>query len=133
MSFHIFHPIRVQRIMVKNSTARYEGVTAMGSRSKTGLGIAEIIGQKRDRILELADKHGAYNVRIFGSVARGEATPDSDIDLLVEWDFTRISPWGGAGLDIELQELLRRSVDVVTIEDLHPLMRASVLKEAIAL
>ncbi|MBX3085693.1 MAG: nucleotidyltransferase family protein [Anaerolineae bacterium] len=105
----------------------------MKTQTNVGLGIADIIGNKRDEVLALANKHGAYNVRVFGSVARNEAMPNSDVDFLVEWDFARISPWGGAGLDIELRELLGRSVDVVTIEDLHPLMRSSVLEEAITL
>ena len=84
-------------------------------------------------MLRLADKHGAMNVRIFGSVARGEAGPDSDIDLLVEWDMTRISPWGGAGLDVELEQLLGRRVDIATENSLHWYIRDRVLKEAVPL
>src|SRR5258708_26289053 len=100
---------------------------------RTGQGIGEVIGVKRAEILRLAAKHGAYNVRIFGSVARGEAGPESDVDLLVEWDMSRISPWGGAGFDVEAKALLSRNVDVVTLEDLHPMMRERVLKEAVSL
>ncbi len=97
------------------------------------LGIAEIIGDKRAEILRLAAKHGAQNVRVFGSVARGEAGPESDVDLLVEWDLRRISPWGGAGFDLEVQALLARGVDVVTLEDLHPMIRQQILSEAVPL
>ena len=98
-----------------------------------GLGIRDLIADKRDEILRLADKHGAMNVRIFGSVSRGEAGPDSDIDLLVEWDMARISPWGGAGLDVELEQLLGRRVDIATENSLHWYIRDRVLKEAVPL
>ena len=98
-----------------------------------GLGIDDLLKDKREEILRLAEKHGAFNVRVFGSVARGEAGPDSDIDLLVEWDLTRISSWGGVGLDIELRELLGRDVDVASEEDLHWYIRDRVLKEAMPL
>lgn len=98
-----------------------------------GLGINDLIGDKRQEILRLAQKHGANNVRIFGSVARGEAGPDSDIDILVEWDMSRISAWGGAGLDIELRELLGRDVEVVSPDDLHWFIRNRVLQEAVSL
>ena len=54
--------------------------------SKTGFGIQELLYYERSQILAIAQKHGAYNVRLFGSVARGEATPESDIDLLVDYD-----------------------------------------------
>ena len=100
---------------------------------KTRQGIDDIIGDKRTQILRLAAKHGAINVRVFGSVARGEADSESDIDLLVEWDLSRISPWGGAGFDLEVQALLSRHVDVVTLEDLHPMIRQRVLGEAVPL
>jgi len=67
----------------------------MPKAKSSGLGIDDVIGDKRQAVLELAEKHGARNIRVFGSVARGEAGPDSDIDLLVEWDMARISAWGG--------------------------------------
>lgn len=72
----------------------------------------------RDAILRLAEKHGAYNVRVFGSVARGEATPDSDVDLLVA---TRegVSIFDLVGLWLDLQDLLGRNVSLVT-DDEHP-------------
>lgn len=101
--------------------------------TNTRLGIKEIIGDKRDQILESAAKHGAMNVRVFGSVARGEARPDSDVDLLVDWDMGRITSWGGVGFDIEVQALLGRSVDVVEAKQLHPLIKQQVIREAIPL
>ncbi len=98
-----------------------------------GLGIEDIIGDKRDEILRLADKHGARNVRVFGSVARGEARPDSDVDLLVDWDYSRLSSWGGVGFELEVGDLLGREVEVVSEKWLHPKLRDRILGEAVPL
>ncbi len=98
-----------------------------------GLGITDILEAQRDNILRLAEKHGAYNVRVFGSVARGEATETSDVDFLVEWDYKRMSSWGGMGLHFELEELLGREVDIVTEKTLHQRIKQHVLDEAIPL
>lgn len=81
----------------------------------------------------MADKHDAYNVRVFGSVVRGEAHPDSDVDFLVDWDYERLSSWGGVGFEIELEELLGRHVDIVSADCLHSLMREQILKDAVSL
>ncbi len=97
------------------------------------LGIEDIIGDKRDAILRLAGQYGASNVRIFGSVARGEAIETSDVDLLVDQDWSQLSTWGGMGLVIELEELLGRKVDVATEEELKPHIRTRVLREAVPL
>jgi predicted nucleotidyltransferase len=94
--------------------------------------LQEFLNDKRDDVLRIAAKHGAYNVRIFGSVARGEATPDSDIDLLIEKGPTT-SPWFPAGLVLELEESLGRRVDVVTEKALNPHLRDRVLREAVPL
>jgi predicted nucleotidyltransferase len=99
--------------------------------TKTGLGITDIFGGKREQILRLAAQHGVYNVRVFGSVARGEASPESDVDFLV--DGLESAAWGGGRLLMELQELLGRQVDLVSEKDLHPLIRDEVLKEAVPL
>jgi hypothetical protein len=96
--------------------------------NKTGLGIDEVIGNRRDQILALARQHGVSNVRIFGSAVRGEATSDSDIDILV--DGLENAAWGGGRLLMDLQELLGRRVDLVSEGDLHRLMRDQVLREA---
>jgi predicted nucleotidyltransferase len=82
-------------------------------------------------VLRLAESHGAYNVRVFGSVARGEARSDSDVDLLV--DGLENSAWGGGRLLMELQELLGRRVDLASAGDLHRLIRDRILKEAVPL
>jgi uncharacterized protein len=95
--------------------------------------IAILLREHRAEILRLADKHGATNVRVFGSAVHGKAGPTSDIDFLVDWDMERISAWGGAGLDVELEQLLGRAVDVVSAEDLHWCIRERVLEEAVAL
>jgi predicted nucleotidyltransferase len=95
---------------------------------KSGLDVAEIIGDKRDEILALAAQHNVYNVRVFGSAARGEARPDSDIDFLVSG--LENAPWGGGSLLVALEKLLGRRVDLVSEDDLHPLIRPYVLKEA---
>jgi hypothetical protein len=105
----------------------------MSSPVKSGLGIEEVIGDKRAEILRLAHQHGAFNVRIFGSVARGEARSDSDVDFLVEWDYTRLSPWGGVGFEIDLQALLGRTVDVVSEKWVNPRLREQILREAVPL
>ncbi len=84
----------------------------------------------RARIKEIAAQHGAYNVRIFGSVARGQADHHSDLDLLVDYDLSRISPWFPVGLIRDLEDLLASGVDVVTPAGLHDRIRQEVLQEA---
>lgn len=98
-----------------------------------GLGIEDIIGNKREQVIRLAKAHGAYNVRVFGSVARGEATPTSDVDFLVDWDYDAMTSWGSAGLWDELQALLGRKVDVVSEKSLHWYIRDRILAEAVTL
>lgn len=101
--------------------------------TQTGLGISDLLQDQRDAIVEIADKHGAYNVRVFGSVARGEATADSDIDLLIDYDLERITPWFPAGLMLDLEKLLNRKVDVVSEKSLHYFLRDRILQEAVPL
>lgn len=93
----------------------------------------EFLIAHREQIIALAKKHGASNVRVFGSVARGKATPNSDIDLLIDQDWSKLSSWGGMGLQLELQDLLDCPVDVATSDELKPHIRERVLKEAIQL
>ncbi len=88
--------------------------------------------EKRRQILAIAKKYGAYNVRIFGSVARGEARPDSDIDFLVELEPGR-SLFDLGGLLYELQALLGAEVDVVTEKGLRARIRERVLQDAVPL
>lgn len=84
----------------------------------------------RDVIRRIAERHGARNVRVFGSVARGEAGSGSDIDLLVEAG-PSTTPWFPGGLIADLEEALGRRVDVVTLRGLLPELRERVLEESI--
>ncbi len=95
--------------------------------------LAALLAAHRDEILRLAEQHGAVRVRVFGSVVRGEVTDTSDIDLLVLWDYERLSAWGGVGLALDLAELLGRKVDVVSEDSLHWYIRERVLAEAVPL
>lgn len=99
------------------------------ARSERTTVIEDLLREKRDEILRIAEKHGARNVRIFGSVAHGEATESSDIDLLVD-TAEQTSPWFPAGLVEELEGLLGRRVDVVTTNGLYWLLRRRILMEA---
>lgn len=91
-----------------------------------------LLYSRRQDVIRLAGKHGARNVRVFGSVARGDARPDSDIDLLVELEPGR-SLFDLGGLLFDLQDLLGVDVDVVTENGLRSRIRAQVLQEAIPL
>lgn len=86
----------------------------------------------RELIKRIAAEHGAVNVRVFGSRARGEARPDSDVDLLVDVG-PRTSSWFPAGLVLDLEQALGYRVDVVTERALRPGLRESVLREAVPL
>ncbi len=92
----------------------------------------QALKEKRDEILQIAAKHGARKVRIFGSVARGEADAASDLDVLVEMEPGR-SLLDLGGLLMELQDLLGCHVDVVTEKGLRDRIRERVLREAVAL
>ncbi|MDH3676218.1 MAG: nucleotidyltransferase family protein [Anaerolineae bacterium] len=92
----------------------------------------DTLQRQREEILRISAKHGAYNVRIFGSVARGEADLESDIDVLVDLEPGR-NLLDLGGLLMELQELLRCQVDVVTEQGLRPRIRDRVLAEAVSL
>lgn len=85
---------------------------------------------KREQILDIAAKHGAYNVRVFGSVVRGEDTPDSDIDFLIDYDLEKITRWFPVGLIHDLRDFLGRDVDVVAAKSLHHYIKERVLSEA---
>ncbi len=92
----------------------------------------ELIRAKRDDILHTATKYGAFNVRVFGSVARGDADEQSDLDLLVDMEAGR-SLFDLGGLLTELEELLGCNVDVVTEQGLRDRIRERVLREAVVL
>jgi len=90
----------------------------------------ELLKRKRQEILRIAAKHGAHSVRVFGSVARGDADAQSDIDFLVELEPGR-SLLDLGGLQYELESLLGCRVDVVTERGLKTRIRERVLREAV--
>jgi predicted nucleotidyltransferase len=92
----------------------------------------ELVRAKREKIPRIATKHGARNVRVFGSVARGEADQASDVDFLVEMEPGR-SLLDLGGLQAELESLLGCPVDVVTVRGLKARIRDQVVREAVAL
>lgn len=94
--------------------------------------MVHLVQSKREQILRLALRHGVTGVRVFGSMARGDAGPESDVDLLVEVG-AEPSPWFPGGLVAELEELLGRSVQVITERGLDALLRDRVLEEAVPL
>ncbi len=93
------------------------------------LNTAQILQERRADILRIAAHYGAFNVRVFGSVARGEDSVDSDVDFLVDMQSDR-SLFDVGGLLLDLQNLLGRKVDVVTEKALHWYIRDRVLAEA---
>ena len=93
------------------------------------MSIDPLLEAKREEILRIAARHGAYNIRVFGSRARGQAPPNSDLDLLVEVKPNH-SAWFPAGLVADLEELLGCKVDVVTTHALHWYIREETIQEA---
>jgi uncharacterized protein len=100
------------------------------ARKERTMALEALLGQKRQDVLRIAGTYGARRVRVFGSVARGEADAQSDVDFLVELDPGR-SLLDLGGLQFELEALLGRSVDVVTERGLKARIRERVLREAV--
>src|SRR5689334_15292291 len=93
------------------------------------MSLEQLLHEKRAEIERIAARHGVVRLRVFGSAARGEATAESDLDLLVETGAVT-SPWFPAGLIIDLEALLGRRVEIVTERALRPELRESVLHDA---
>jgi predicted nucleotidyltransferase len=93
---------------------------------------SQLVEEHREKILELAARHGASNVRVFGSLARGEGSESSDLDLLVTLEEQR-SLLDLVGLKQDIEDLLHRPVDVMTEPALSPYIRDRVLAEAMPL
>ena len=92
----------------------------------------KLLLDKREAILEIASRHGAGNLRVFGSRVRGDARPDSDVDLIIDV-VGPTTPWFPGGLIADLQKLLGVPVDVGMETELHELIRERVRREAVAL
>lgn len=92
----------------------------------------QILKQNRQKILSLAERRGGTNVRIFGSVARGEEGQNSDIDFLMTFR-EGATLFDRGGLVVDLRELLGCDVDVVSDKTVHPLIRDEIQRTAIAL
>ena len=96
------------------------------------MAIVDTIREKRDVIVRVAEKHGATQVRLIGSVARGEARPDSDVDLLGTWA-EGTSLFDHAALMGELESLLGRKVDIASDGWVKPEIRESTYRDVVAL
>lgn len=94
--------------------------------------MTQLIEQHRDAILRIAAKYGARNVRVFGSIIRGDATDTSDIDILIDLDSNR-SLLDHVGLKQELEELLDRNVDIVVEGGISPYLEEQIHSEAVPL
>jgi predicted nucleotidyltransferase len=92
----------------------------------------KLIQDKKSDILAIAHRHGAKNVRLFGSVARGEDNETSDIDLLVSME-KNCSLYDLIGLQQEIQQMLNRKVDILTDKSINRYLQAQILQEAVLL
>ena len=92
--------------------------------------MADVIRQRRDKIVQLADKYGAKNIRIFGSFARGDNNSESDADFLVNMEGSLLKR---IAFIQDLEDLLGRKVDVVTEKSVHWYVRERIMKEAVPL
>ena len=91
-----------------------------------------LIQAHRQEIIEIAERRGFSNVRVFGSMARGDASEDSDVDLLVTAK-PKTTLIGLVGLSLDVEELLKRKVDVLTDDAIYHLLRDRILSEAVSL
>jgi predicted nucleotidyltransferase len=88
------------------------------------------IDRLKKPLIDVLKRHDVKKAALFGSVARGEATEESDIDLLIEFE-GRKSLLDLAGLQLELQDAVKRQVDVLTYKSLHPLLKERILEEQV--
>lgn len=92
----------------------------------------EQVKEIRDKIIGVLRKHGVKRASLFGSIVRGELSDESDIDILIEFE-GRKSLLDLAGLKIELEDMMKRGVDVITYNSLHPLLKERILREQAAI
>ncbi len=124
--------IDAELVFEERTTEHSKSVQTTIVKRDTAKAIDELLQAKREDILHTAMKYGAYNIRVFGSVARGEADVKSDIDLLVDIEPGR-TLYDLDSLLLDLQSLLGRDVDVVTEKGLRGRIRECVLKDAVPL
>ena len=124
--------VRAIRERAKQPTVPWDGAWRRRPRLRGGTITLADLRKHRAEILDLAERHGARHVRVFGSVARGSAGPESDVDLLVEIASDR-SLLDQIALIQDLSELLDRRVHVISDRGLNPRVRQRVLEEAVPL
>ncbi len=93
--------------------------------------LSDILARKEE-IKRIAEKHGAHNVRVFGSVVHNKTTPESDVDILINMELGR-SLLDRASIQLELEQMLGCKVDVVSERGLRDRVRDHILKEALSL
>ena len=127
--------VRVVRICPRCKSPYWEVPKVRIPTGGGGLGVEQVLGRHRRRIEEIARRYGACEIRVFGSVARGEATPESDVDFLVDFDRSQRtkSTLRAVDLALELEELLGRHVDVATEDSLHWFAQPQIVAEAVPL
>ncbi|HTT34954.1 MAG TPA: nucleotidyltransferase family protein [Thermoplasmata archaeon] len=126
-------PRRIPARMCPRCKSRLWGTPKLTPvRLGTGLGIPEVLGSCREKVLALAHRYGAKRVRVFGSVRRRSATARSDVDLLVD-DLPGASLLDRAHLETELRRIVGHTVDVVEEGSLPWSVRPQVLAEAVPL
>ncbi|MDA8211847.1 MAG: nucleotidyltransferase family protein [Clostridia bacterium] len=96
------------------------------------MSVMSLLKEKRHDIMNIASSNGVTKISLFGSVARGEETVNSDIDFLVEFEENR-SLFDLIRLKQELESLLQRPIDVVTENGVHPMMRDGILSQVVEL
>ncbi len=94
--------------------------------------LEQLVEEKKEEIKRIAEKHGAYNVRVFGSVARGESQKGSDVDFLIDAG-EKTSSWFPGGLIADLEDLLGARVDIAMSDALYPEIKVEILSEAVPL
>jgi predicted nucleotidyltransferase len=124
--------VEICRVVSGSNQTQGGGILRRGDGTVPGLTVCETIREKREAIIRIAARHGATQVRLIGSVARDEARPDSDVDLLVTWS-EGTSLLDQAALMLELESLLGRRVDIASDGWVKPSIRESVYRDAIAL
>jgi predicted nucleotidyltransferase len=127
--------VRIVRICPRCKSPYWEEPKIRVPRGGGGLGATDVLGPYRSRIERIARRYGAREIRVFGSLARGSATAQSDVDLLVDFDRSRPtrSTLRSIDLAMHLKSLLGRDVDVVTEDSLPWFIQPQVIAEAVPL